>query len=157
MAWRPYAQLTAPIQKANPSVITVISLWAAAFLAATILPFSSEVLLASALAAGQVPAWVLISAATVGNVMGACVNWWLGQRIATYRDRRWFPVSAKSLESARNRFARIGVWSLLLSWVPIIGDPITLAAGVLGVRFRVFLPLVFVGKAARYAIFGLFF
>ena len=89
--------------------------------------------------------------------MGACVNWWLGQRIATYRDRRWFPVSAKSLESARNRFARIGVWSLLLSWVPIIGDPITLAAGVLGVRFRVFLPLVFVGKAARYAIIGLFF
>ena len=157
MAWRPYAQLTAPIQKANPSVITVISLWAAAFLAATILPFSSEVLLATALAAGQVPAWVLISAATVGNVMGACVNWWLGQRIATYRDRRWFPVSAAALDSARNRFARIGVWSLLLSWVPIIGDPITLAAGVLGVRFRVFLPLVFVGKAARYAIIGLFF
>lgn len=157
MAWRPHAQLTAPIQKANPSVITTISLWAAAFLAATILPFSSEVLLATALAAGQVPAWVLISAATVGNVMGACVNWWLGKRIATYRDRRWFPVSAAALDSARNRFARIGVWSLLLSWVPIIGDPITLAAGVLGLRFRVFLPLVFVGKAARYAIIGLFF
>ena len=133
---------------------TLISLWFGAFLAATILPFSSELMLAAALAAGEIPTWALIAVATLGNVMGACVNWWLGQRVTDYQDRRWFPVSPTAVSRASSRFTSYGTWSLLLAWVPVIGDPLTLAAGVLGVRFRVFLPLVTIGKALRYSIIG---
>ena len=133
---------------------TLISLWFGAFLAATILPFSSELMLAAALAAGEIPTWALIAVATLGNVMGACVNWWLGQRLTRYQDRRWFPVSPAALATASSRFTAYGTWSLLLAWVPVIGDPLTLAAGVLGVRFRVFLPLVTIGKALRYIVIG---
>lgn len=133
---------------------TLISLWFGAFLAATILPFSSELMLAAALAAGEIPTWALIAVATFGNVMGACVNWWLGQRLTRYQDRRWFPVSPAALSRASSRFTSYGKWSLLLAWVPVIGDPLTLAAGVLGVRFCVFLPLVTIGKALRYIVIG---
>jgi membrane protein YqaA with SNARE-associated domain len=115
------------------------------------LPFSSEAMLAGLLALRPDEALPLLLVATAGNTAGAVVNWALGRFAAHWRDRRWFPVSTLALERASRWFARWGVWSLLLSWLPVIGDPLTLAAGVLRVDFLRFLLLVAIGKAARYA------
>lgn len=135
-------------------MMTLASLLAGCFLAATILPFSSEIMLAAALQSGGFPAWVPITVATLGNTLGAVVNWGLGRYVLHWQDRRWFPVSPQQLDRASDRFARFGLWSLLLSWVPLVGDPLTMAAGVLQIRLAVFLPLVAVGKALRYAAIG---
>lgn len=127
-------------------------LFVTAFLAATLLPLSSEAVLAALSAADGFDLFVLIAVATVGNTLGALVNWLLGRFCLRWRERRWFPVDAARLETASARFRRYGVWSLLLAWVPVIGDPLTFIAGILGVRLAYFLPLVALGKAARYAV-----
>ncbi|MEM6615256.1 MAG: YqaA family protein [Pseudomonadota bacterium] len=138
-------------------MLVLVGLFFGAFLAATVLPFSSEVMLASAVRAGEIPVWLLVTVAAVGNILGAVVNWVLGRFLLRFRERRWFPFSPDQLEKASDRFRRFGVWSLLLSWVPIIGDPLTFAAGVLNVRFALFLVLVAIGKTARYVAVGLAF
>ena len=126
-------------------------LFASGFIAATLFPASSEALILTLQAKGYAP-WGLFIAATGGNTLGACVNWYLGTRVAQLQHKRWFPVSPGALEKARLQFQRCGSLSLLFSWLPVLGDPLTLVAGVLKVRFKVFLLLVLVGKAARYAI-----
>ncbi len=136
---------------------TLTALALAAFLAATILPFSSEALLAAALAAGNTDPRLLIAVAAVANTAGAVVNWWLGRYLLHWQDRRWFPFTSDQLSRASDRFNRYGTWSLLFSWVPLIGDPLTFAAGALRVPFPLFLPLVAIGKTARYAVLGLLF
>ena len=127
-------------------------LFASAFLAATLVPFSSEAVMATLYATGGREAWVLWAFASVANTAGAVVNWMLGRWCLHWQDRKWFPFSPRDLEKADRWFARYGLWSLLLSWVPIIGDPITFAAGFLRVRFDLFLVLVFVAKAGRYLV-----
>jgi len=125
-------------------------LFAAAFLAATILPASSEVALGGLIASGQgEPFWLLLTA-TAGNVLGSGVNWVLGRFLAEFRDRRWFPVDAARYDRASRLFRRWGSWSLLFAWVPVIGDPLTLVAGALRVGLVRFLVLVTIGKASRY-------
>jgi len=123
-----------------------------AFLAATILPFSSEVVLAAFYAAGGGDAVLLWSVASLGNVLGAVVNWGLGRYVLHWQGQRWFPFSADQLSRAEAWFARYGTWSLLLAWVPLIGDPLTFAAGILRVNLWLFLILVTIGKAGRYAV-----
>lgn len=135
-------------------MFTLLSLLLGAFLAATILPFSSEVMLATALKAGDFDKWLLVSVATFGNTMGAVVNWWIGRSLLHWQDRGWVPFSRQQLARASERFGKYGVWSLLFSWIPIIGDPLTFAAGVLKVRFALFLPLVAAGKGLRYIFIG---
>lgn len=133
-----------------------LSLFAIAFLAATIFPAQSELMLAGFLASGQFDPWLLILTATLGNVLGSVVNWFIGRYIHRYRSRRWFPVSEAGLQRAERFYGRWGAWTLLLSWVPIIGDPITVIAGFLRVPLRLFVPVVLIAKAGRYvAISGL--
>lgn len=127
------------------------SLFATGFIAATLLPASSEVLLL-ALAQQGYPALGLWLAATSGNTLGSCVNWYLGKELLRFQHRRWFPVSPAQLAKAELHFKRYGSWSLLLAWLPIVGDPLTLIAGTLRVRFGLFLMLVALGKGARYAV-----
>lgn len=122
-----------------------------AFLSATLLPGASEAVLLGLLAAGQGSAWALIAVASVGNIAGAVVNWALGRSVLLLQDRPWFPLKDATNARAQAWFARYGLWSLLLSWVPVIGDPLTLIAGVMKVRFVPFLLLVSIGKVARYA------
>ena len=129
-----------------------LGLFASALLAATILPFSSEAVLVGLMAAGDFDAAGLWAVASLGNVLGACINWGLGRFCLHWRDRRWFPVSGDQLDRAGKWFSRYGVWSLLLAWVPVIGDPLTFVAGIMRVDFRLFLGLVAIGKAGRYAV-----
>jgi membrane protein YqaA with SNARE-associated domain len=122
-----------------------------AFLAATLLPLSSEAVLAALAAADGADALLLLAIATIGNTLGAVVNWGLGRFCLRWTGRRWFPFSEDQLTRAADRFRRYGLWSLLFAWVPVIGDPLTFAAGVMRVRVLPFVLLVGLGKGARYA------
>ncbi|MGQ0675622.1 MAG: YqaA family protein [Rhodospirillales bacterium] len=123
-----------------------------AFLAATLLPFSSEAVLAALVAANDPgETWRLFAVATVANTAGSCVNWALGRFLLHWQDRRWFPVSSERLMRAQAWFRRWGHWSLLCAWLPVVGDPLTVAAGALRADFPRFVLLVGLGKAARYA------
>jgi membrane protein YqaA with SNARE-associated domain len=94
----------------------------------------------------------LTATATIGNTLGAVINWGLGRWLAHYADRPWFPASPKRLEQAASLFRRYGSWSLLFSWVPIVGDPLTVIAGVSRIPFSTFLILTAIGKLARYLL-----
>lgn len=124
-------------------------LFASSFLAATILPFYSEVVLFALLRNGNDPA-LLVFVATVGNTLGAVVNWVLGRYLLHFRDQRWFYFNKKQIEKAQSWFQRYGFWTLLLAWMPIGGDALTLIAGIMKVRLWLFLLLVATGKAVRY-------
>ena len=127
------------------------SLFVAAFLAATLLPAQSEALLAALVASGG-HVTVLVAVASAGNVLGSCTNWLIGRQLERFRTRRWFPVSEAALLRAERFYQRYGRWSLLLSWVPVIGDPLTLVAGVMRERLSVFLALVTLAKTLRYIV-----
>ena len=124
-------------------------LFATAFLAATILPFYSEVLLFAMLSNGGDPV-ALVTVATLGNTLGAVVNWLLGLYLLHFRNRRWFYFSERQIDRAQRWFQRYGFWSLLLAGMPIGGDALTLIAGIMKVRLWLFLLLVGTGKALRY-------
>jgi membrane protein YqaA with SNARE-associated domain len=126
-------------------------LFLSALAAATILPMQSEAVLVGLLLADYSP-WLLVTVASVGNVLGAAINWLLGRGIERFRDRPWFPASHAGLQRAQSWYRRYGKWSLLLSWVPMIGDPLTVVAGVLREPFLVFLLLVAVAKTGRYLV-----
>ena len=128
-----------------------LTMFVSAFLAATFFPFASEFTLAASLAAGGSVLW-LIAIATLGNTLGAVVNWGLGRFIEHFRDRGWFPVDPKRLQRGQAWFRRFGVWSLLLAWVPVAGDALTVVAGAMRVHIVPFVVLVAVGKGARYAV-----
>ena len=128
-----------------------LTMFASAFLAATLVPFASEITLAAGLAAGGSVHW-LVACATLGNTLGAVVNWGLGRCIERFRDRKWFPVDAKRLEQGQAWFRRYGAWSLLFAWLPVAGDALTVAAGAMRVHIVPFLVLVAAGKGARYAV-----
>ena len=134
------------------SLATYASLFAIAFLAATILPAQSEAVLAGLLTLGSEPWWALIAVATLGNTAGAVVNWMLGRGLEHYQTRRWFPVTPAQLARARIYYERWGRWCLLFAWLPIVGDIFTVLAGVLRERLSVFVPLVAAGKLGRYLV-----
>jgi len=129
-----------------------LGLFLSAFLAATLLPFSSEAVLATLTALDGGDALLLWALASAGNTLGALVNWALGRYCLHWRDRKWFPISPAALEKGHDLFGRWGVWSLLFAWLPVVGDPLTFAAGILRVNVWLFLGLVAFGKGARYAV-----
>ena len=94
--------------------------------------------------------YLLLVIASFGNIFGSCVNWYLGTKILIFKDKRWFPASDKQITRSEIYFKKYGIWSLLLAWVPIIGDPLTVLAGVLRVKFLTFLILVGISKVSRY-------
>lgn len=128
-----------------------IGLTLAAFLAATILPLSSEVVLTALLLNDFNPFWLVVLA-TIGNVAGSVVNYVIGYYGGDYIRIKWLHISDEAFLKTQQRFQKWGAWSLLLAWVPIIGDPLTLIAGTLRVNFVWFLILVTLGKGLRYAV-----
>ena len=133
-------------------------LFLSAFAAATVLPLQSEAVLLALLAKGNHSTIALLFFASLGNILGACVNWYLGLKIEHYKDKKWFPLSAQQMIRAQLSYQKYGYWTLLLSWVPIIGDPITLIAGLLKENFARFLLLVSLAKVGRYLfLYGIFY
>jgi len=127
-----------------------LSLFISAFAAATILPAQSEALLAYQVSISPDAVVQLIAVATLGNVLGATFNWCLGRLTENLRAKKWFPVNEKQLQKAERFYGRYGRYSLLLSWVPIFGDPITIVAGILREPLLSFVLLVTIAKCARY-------
>lgn len=126
------------------------TLFLTAFLAATIFPAQSEIVLATLHTSVKHEAWLLVLVATIGNVLGAIVNWLLGRYLLHFQDRKWFPIRQNALSKAIRIYQKYGVWTLLLAWMPFIGDPLTLVAGIFRTRFWLFVLLVTIGKGLRY-------
>ncbi|WP_376710695.1 YqaA family protein [Pseudochrobactrum lubricantis] len=130
-------------------------LFFSALVAATLLPMQSEAVLVGLLVSGKQSPAFLIVVASLGNILGAVINWLLGKGIEHYRDRSWFPAKGTALTRAQMWYARYGKWSLLLSWLPIVGDPLTVVAGIMREPLRSFIVLVAIGKIARYLLIGI--
>ncbi|MES0880631.1 YqaA family protein [Roseibium sp. SCP14] len=134
---------------------SLLGLFGISFLAATLLPAQSELGLSSLIYLKTEPVVLLIFAASLGNTLGSVVNWAIGRGAVRFSDASWFPVKADKLEKATKWYHRYGRWSLLLSWAPVIGDPLTLAAGVLKEPFWPFFVLVAIAKTGRYIVVAL--
>ena len=126
-------------------------LFIAAFLAATILPAQSEAGLAALILASPASVTLLVATASLGNILGSVVNWYLGRGINRFTGKRWFTANAR-LSRATCWYSRYGRWSLLLSWIPIIGDPLTVVAGIMREPFLRFLLIVGIAKTSRYVV-----
>ena len=122
-----------------------------AFLAATFLPGTTEALLLALVVAAHIEPWLLVAVASIFNVLGSGVNYLIGRHLERFSGSRWFPVSSKQLARGRGWFGRYGTWSLLLSWVPFIGDAIPVVAGLMRTPLVIAFPLVAIGKTARFA------
>ena len=129
-----------------------LSIFAISFLAATILPFSSELTLAGLIATSDYDNLLLLIAASFGNVLGSVVNWALGSYSRNLTTKKWFPFKETQIERSSKWFRKFGKWSLLFAWVPVLGDPLTLVAGILRVKFIDFIILVAIGKVSRYFV-----
>ena len=132
--------------------LALLGLFFSAFIAATLFPAQSEIVLVGTLLANVAPVGVLIGVATIGNTLGSVTNWILGRFFINYKEKRWFPVKEKNLIKAENWYKKYGRWTLFLSWLPIIGDPLTLVAGVLREPFLSFVLIVGFSKFARYFV-----
>jgi membrane protein YqaA with SNARE-associated domain len=121
-------------------------------LAATILPFSSELTLAGLISTSNYDNLLLLVFASFGNVLGSVFNWGLGFYARNLTIKKWFPFKETQIERSSKWFSKFGKWSLLFAWVPIVGDPLTFVAGLLRVRFLDFIILVAIGKVSRYLI-----
>jgi len=131
-------------------MIAYLGLFAAAFVAATLLPMQSEAVLGALAHRGGHPLLLLWAVATAGNVLGSVVNYGLGRWLAQFEGRRWFPASPGQIRRAEGWYRRWGRWSLLASWLPLVGDPLTVVAGMLRERLGLFLLLVTLAKGGRY-------
>lgn len=129
-----------------------LALFVSAFLSATLLPGSSEAALAGAVAVSGESVALLIATATLGNTLGSCVNWLLGRLASAGSRHVRLPVGASQLARFVDVYKRFGVWSLLLSWLPVFGDPLTVLAGLARTPPAAFIPLVAIGKLARYLV-----
>ena len=132
--------------------VIYLSLFFISFLAATILPFSSELSLAGLIATSNYDNVLLLIVASFGNVLGSVVNWVLGFYSRNLTIKKWFPFKEAQIERSSKWFSKFGKWSLLFAWVPFLGDPLTLVVGLLRVRFLDFIILVAIGKVSRYLL-----
>ncbi len=133
-------------------MIAYVGLFFSALVAATVLPMQSEAVLVGLLLAASHPATLLILVATLGNVLGAVVNWYLGRYLLHFKEKRWFPASDHQLKRARSWYQRYGRWSLLGSWLPVVGDPLTVIAGLMREPLVSFVVMVTIAKGARYLV-----
>jgi membrane protein YqaA with SNARE-associated domain len=130
------------------------ALFLLSFLASTILPLGSEWMLAALLLNGHNP-WFSVAVATAGNTLGACTTYWIGVYGGTFLIGRVLRISDEARQKAERFYGRYGSWSLLLSWVPVLGDPLCLVGGMLRIHPGRFSLLVLTGKLARYAVVSL--
>ena len=135
--------------------MSYLAVFLSAFGAATLLPAQSEAVLSFYILSAPQTVFALILVATVGNVLGSVVNWVVGFYATRFQNRKWFPATPSQMQRAEKFYRKYGRYSLLLSWVPFIGDPITVIAGVLREPIFSFLLLVTIAKSARYIALSL--
>ena len=135
--------------------MSYLAVFLSAFVAATLLPAQSEAVLSFYILSAPQTVFALILVATVGNVLGSVVNWVVGFYATRFQNRKWFPATPSQMQRAEKFYRKYGRYSLLLSWVPFIGDPITVIAGVLREPILSFLLLVTIAKLARYIALSL--
>jgi membrane protein YqaA with SNARE-associated domain len=133
---------------ADPALVALVI---SAFTSATLLPGTSEAALMALALAKSAPGWMLLAVASVANLAGSCVNWLMGRFLSHWAGRRWFPATPQQIDRAASWYHRYGWPTLLASWVPIIGDPLTVVAGFLRTPFWLFVIVVAFAKTARYA------
>jgi membrane protein YqaA with SNARE-associated domain len=132
--------------------LALLGLFATCLAAGSIVPVPSEAAFVALFLTDDFAVWMLLGIATLGNVTGSTINWFIGLGAARFEDRPWFPASSASLERARRWYHRYGRWSLFLSWLPLLGDPLTIVAGVMREPIGFFLIIVFIAKFTRYAM-----
>ncbi len=130
------------------------ALFLISFLAATIIPLGSEWLL-TAMILQEFPLVPVVATATAGNYLGACTTYIIGIYGGPFIIRKLLRIDEATQQKAERLFQKYGTWSLLFSWLPIVGDPLCLAGGVFKVRFTLFTVLVLIGKLLRYAVIAL--
>ena len=130
----------------------LILLFFVALLSASFFPSQAELLLFALLAVGKDDPLTLVLAATAGNTLGSLGNYYVGSSLTRWQHKAWFPLKRKYIEKTRRLFEKHGPWTLLLAGVPFIGNPITVAAGILKIDMGLFIPLVAAGKSVRYWI-----
>ena len=123
----------------------------------TFFPFASETFLATQLLSEKYNVFLLIFFASLGNILGSVISWLFGYFVNFFIKKPWFPINNYLLQKGTAIFKKYGKWSLLLSWVPFIGDPIAFAAGILKYNILFFLIFVSIGKVARYLLIYLYF
>lgn len=132
----------------------LLGLFIGTFLAATILPFSSDALYIAVLAATKDTAGCLL-VGTLGNWLGSVVTYWMGWIGRWEWIEKWFKVKRETLEKQKVKIDKYGVWLALLAWIPIIGDVIAIALGFYRTRPWATMFLLLVGKFARFLLWNL--
>ena len=127
-----------------------IGLFLSSFLSATILPGQSEIALTSLIILNNHSISFLVSIASLGNVLGSLFNWFIVCKLERFKKKKWFPVTDLQLKKASNWYHKYGKWTLLLSWVPFVGDPLTIVAGIFRVPIMYFILIVSFAKTMRY-------
>ena len=128
------------------------SLFISSFLSSTILPGHSEIILTAFIFLKKYPIIDLIFFASIGNILGSILNWCIGYFLTNLKDRKWFPINKLQLTRASKWFLKYGKWSLFFCWVPIIGDPLTIVAGIFRFPIHIFILIVSFAKTMRYLI-----
>jgi membrane protein YqaA with SNARE-associated domain len=127
------------------------SLFFLSFMASTVIPIGSEWLLISMILKGFDPI-LTVTTATAGNTLGACTTYGIGIYGSPWMIRNVFRMDESAQQRAEKFYVRYGTWSLLFSWLPIVGDPICFAGGLLRIHFGIFVGLVLAGKLFRYGL-----
>ena len=135
-------------------MISLLSMFALAFGAATLLPLQSEILFVALQLQGTVSLTALVIVASIGNTLGSVVNYILGYQVERFVGRRWFPATPEQMTRAHVWYDKWGVWTLLLSWAPL-GDVITVIAGIMRTKFWLFVLLVGIAKTLRYVVLAM--
>ena len=134
----------------------LLGLFLGTFLAATVVPFSSDALYVAILLATKQPVSCLI-VGTLGNWLGGITTYWIG-RIGRWEwVEKWFKVKRETLEKHKTKVDKYGVWLALISWVPFVGDVFVLALGFYKARPGWTMLLMLIGKLLRFWIWSLIF
>ena len=137
------------------SIEVYIILFTSSFASSTILPGHSEITLIALITQKKYEVFYLVVFASLGNILGSVLNWYLGIHFLKFKNKKWFPFKENQINKVSKSFLKYGKWSLLLSWVPFIGDVLTLVAGMFRVPLYQFVVIVSVAKVSRYIFISL--
>ena len=129
----------------------LFGLFLACLLSATIIPFSSEAIVAGALALGY-QRWAIVVVATLGNTAGGMISFWMGWLCKWEWLEKYFKIKREKLERFRSHIEKYGVWAALLTWLPIVDDPLAIAMGFMRLNPWWTMLIMLLGKAVRYIV-----